>query len=43
MKQIKNNYVPVGTKDKVFPSTKYCLMMAHLRPKHVAAINNKCT
>jgi hypothetical protein len=43
-----NNDVPIGTKDKVYsavvsPSNKCRLMMAHVRPKHVAAMNNECT
>jgi hypothetical protein len=49
IKQINsNNDVSKGTKDKVysalvFPCNNCCLMMAHVRPKHVAAMNNKCT
>jgi hypothetical protein len=48
-KQINNsnNDVPIDTKDKMYsavvsPSKKCCLMMAHVWPKHVAAMNNKC-
>jgi hypothetical protein len=44
MKKINNNNnndVPKGTEDKVYgavvsPNNKCCLMMAHVRPKHVA-------
>jgi hypothetical protein len=50
IKQINNNNndVPIGTKDKVYSavvsqSNKCCLMMAYVRPKHVATMNNKCT
>jgi hypothetical protein len=49
-KQINNNNkdVPIGTKDKVYsavfsPSNNCYLMMAHVRPKHVAAMNKECT
>jgi hypothetical protein len=50
IKQINNNntQLPIGTKNKVYsavvsPSNKCCLMMAHVWPKHVAAMNNQCT
>jgi hypothetical protein len=49
IKQINsiNNDVPIGTKDKVYSAVvsqnnKCCLMMDHVRPKHVVAMNNKC-
>jgi hypothetical protein len=47
IKQIDNNNndVPIGTKDKIYsavvsPSNKCCLMMARVRSKHIAAMNN---
>jgi hypothetical protein len=46
IKYINNNdYVRIGTKGKVYraaisPSYNCCLMMAHLRPKHVEVISN---
>jgi hypothetical protein len=46
MKEInnKNSDVPKGTEDKSvqcsgLPDNKYCLMMAHIWPKHVATMN----
>jgi hypothetical protein len=43
-----NNDVPKDTKDKVYSavvstSKNCCLMMAHVRPKHAVAMNNKYT
>jgi hypothetical protein len=47
MQQInnKNNDVPKGTDDKIHSAVvsqnnKWCLMMAHVRPKHVARTTN---
>jgi hypothetical protein len=44
-KQIINNSVPKGIKDKVYssvvsPDNKCCLVMAHVWPKHVAVTSN---
>jgi hypothetical protein len=45
MKQINNNDVPEGSKDEVYsavvpPNNKCCLMMTHVRPKHVSRTMN---
>jgi hypothetical protein len=43
--QINNKDVPKDTKDKIYsavvsPNNKFCLMMVHVQPKHVARTMN---